>query len=177
MPDQPTPDPRASLRPGADQTGGTGQTGQTAGDDEARPASVVTAVRLIWALVALALVVSVLAVVYDDALADVWAGGQGLAADDTRVPPSFAPVVVVLFVVVASLILVLVAFLQGAHNWARHCLAGFVLLIAVATVAGVVAGPPAQFVVCCVLSLVLDAAILVLLYRPETSRFVTLGRG
>lgn len=141
--------------------------------DPGRPATVVLAVRLMLLLVLLALVVAVLAVVSDDAIARAWAGGQGLAADDTRVPPSFAPVVVVLFVVVSSLLLVLVSFLRGAHNWARHCLAGALILVAVATVAGIVAGPPVAFVVCCVLSLVIDAAVLVLLYRPETSRFLS----
>ncbi len=137
-----------------------------------RPTSVIRAVQLILLLVAIALVVSVLAVVFDDDLVAAWADSTGVSADDTRVPPSFAPVVVVLLVTVASLALVLMSFLLGGHNWARHCLAATFVLVAIATLSGLRTEPPMVFAVFAAVSLVLDVLIVVCLYRPATSTYV-----
>ena len=111
--------PASPARPaGPASPAGEGRAGM------ARPASVERASWVIWALVVVATAVTVLAVVRDDDLVAAWAGGQGRSVDDTRVPPSFTPVVVVLYVVISILLLVLLAFLRGGHNWARHCIAG-----------------------------------------------------
>ena len=139
---------------------------------EARPTSVTRAVQLVWLLVVLALAVTVLAVVFDDDLVAAW-GGQGVSADDTRVPPSFTPVVIVLFVVVSSLVLVLMALFRDGLNWARHCLAAGFVLIAIAALAGVRTDPPALFVVFSVVALLLVALLLVLLYLPTTHAYVS----
>ncbi len=137
-----------------------------------RPASVTRAVQLILLLVLLAAAVTVLAVTFDEDLVTAWAGGQGISADDTRVPPSFTPVVVVLFVVVSSLLLVLMAFLRDGHNWARHCLGAATGLIAVVVVAGTRTGPPTVFLVAALLALAIDVVLLVFLYLPTTSAYV-----
>lgn len=138
-----------------------------------RPTSVTRATQLIWLLVALALAATVLAVVFDSDLVAAWAGGQGLSVDDQRVPPSFTPVVIVLFVVLASLILVLMSFLRGGHNWARYCLAALVLFVVVATFGGIRTGPPTVFVVFSIVTLVIDVLILVCLVHPATNTYVS----
>ncbi|MDO9454732.1 hypothetical protein [Nocardioides sp.] len=137
----------------------------------ARPAAVTRAVRLVWVLVLLAAAVTVLAVVLDDDILRSTAGT--VSADDTRVPPSFTPVVIVLDVVVSSLVLVLLAFVQGGHNWARHCLAVSFVLLAVATAAVLRTAPPVEFVPPLAVWLALDGLLLYLLYRPETTAYVT----
>lgn len=139
---------------------------------EWRPTSVIRAVQMVWLLVALALAVTVLAVVFDDDLVAAW-GGQGVSADDTRVPPSFTPVVVVLYVVVSSLMLVLMALFRDGLNWARHSLAAGFVLIAIATLSGLRTEPPTLFVVLSAVALALVALLLVLLYLPATHAYVT----
>ena len=138
----------------------------------ARPASVERASWVIWALVVVATAVTVLAVVRDDDLVAAWAGGQGRSVDDTRVPPSFTPVVVVLYVVISLLLLVLLAFLRGGHNWARHCIAAGAALVAIAVVSGMRTDPPVEFVVAAIGILILAAVLLVLLYLPTTNAYV-----
>lgn len=136
-----------------------------------RPTSVTRASQVIWLLVLVATVSAALAVVRDDVLA-AWVGGQGRSPDDTRVPASFSPVVVVLYVVISSLLLVLLAFLRGGHNWARHCIAGGAGLAVVAVVAGFRTDPPAEFLIPAIAILVLAVTLLVLLYLPATNAFV-----
>ncbi len=126
---------------------------------------------LVWALVVFAAAISFLAVLLDDEILRA-TGGAGVSADDTRVPASYSPVVVVLYVVVAGLVLVLLAFLRGGHNWARHSLAVTFALLAVSTVAVLRAGVPVEFVPLLGAWLALDALVLYLLYRPETSAYV-----
>ncbi|MEO9324684.1 hypothetical protein ABFT23_14415 [Nocardioides sp. C4-1] len=135
------------------------------------PATMKRVVRLVWALVLLAGVMTVLAVVLDDQILDA-AGTPANNPDDTRVPPSYSPVVVVLYVTLAALVLVLLAFVRNAHNWARHCLAVTFVLLALAMVALLVAGPPVTFVPFVCVWLALDAALLHQLYRPESGAFL-----
>ncbi|WP_340538680.1 hypothetical protein [Nocardioides sp. GXZ039] len=144
-----------------------------------RPSTVTWAVRLVWALIVLAGVLAALSVVFEDELVRAF-GAAGATADDTRVPPSFAPVAVVLWVTVSSLLLVLTAMLLGGHVWGRHTLAATVALIAVGTVSAMLdSNPPAAAVLGGLLSLVLDVLIVVLLYRPETTAYLVPvgGRG
>ncbi|MBS43175.1 MAG: hypothetical protein CMH83_08465 [Nocardioides sp.] len=138
-----------------------------------RPRSVTWAVRLVLVMVLLAVVVTALAVVFDAELVEAWTGGEGLSADDTRVPASYLPVAVVLCLVVSVLLLVLVTFLRGGHNWARHCIAAAGVLSAVVVASALRVSPPAPFVALGVVFWLLDAALLVALYRPGTTCHVT----
>jgi hypothetical protein len=143
----------------------------TTGVTSERPASVTRLVRLVWVLVLLAAAMTVLAALLDDEIIRS-TSTAGTSADDTRVPPSFTPVVIVMDVVITSLVLVLLAFVSGGHNWARHCLALAFVLLAVATAAVLRTGPPGAFVPPAVVWLGLDGLLLYLLYRPETTAFV-----
>ena len=139
---------------------------------EERPGSLVRATQLIGLLLVLALLFTALAVVFDDELVATWAGEAQRSADDTRVPPSFTPVVVVLYAVVAILTLILTAFVRGGHNWARHTLAALIVLTAVGAVGGLRVGPPLVFVVGALVTLLVDLGILAALYHRDTSRFL-----
>ncbi len=150
-----------------------------------QPAAVKRAIALHWALVLLGLVTTVLTVVLRDDLIRSWAEGRpqdvgkllkshGLQAvmDGDIQPPAFAPVAIVLFVVVALLIWVLLAFFRSGYNWARISLTALLLMLAIGSIAGVRAGPPTTFVVLSVVSFVLEAAAIVYLWHPQTSQFV-----
>jgi hypothetical protein len=135
-----------------------------------RPASVDRAVLLLWGLVVVGLVVTVLVVVFRHELAEAWSAGH--PPDSAIKQPEFVPVVIVSYVVVAGLILTLVQFLRGGHNWARNSLAATVVFIGIATVAGLRTDPPAVFVVCAVVSLVYNAVLLFHLFHPATTAYV-----
>jgi hypothetical protein len=136
-----------------------------------RPPALTRVTQGVWLLVLLGAALAVLAVVLDDEIIRSTRAGT-VSADDTRVPPSFTPVVIVLDVVVSSLVLVLLAFVQGAHNWARHCLAVALVLIGVATVAILRTAPPVAFVPPVVVFLLLLGLLVYLLYRPALSAYV-----
>lgn len=128
------------------------------------------AVWLTWAQLVLLLVASVLSVVLDDELADAWQAGR---VDTGSVePPSIVPVVVVMLAVIGLLLYVLLEFFRSRHGWARVAITATLALLALGTLATLRIGPPALFVVVAVLSLVLDAAIVVALWRRETTGYL-----
>ena len=147
------------------------------------PAAVKRATWLLWALVLLGLVTTVLTVVLRDELIRSWAEGrpdirpllesQGLEAvkDGAVQPPAFVPVAIVLFVVVALLIWVLLAFFRNGYNWARISLAALLVSVAIGTVAALRAGPPTTFVVLSFVSFVVELAALAYLWHPQTNQY------
>lgn len=135
-----------------------------------RPAAVTLAVRLLWGLVGVGLVVTILVVVFWDQLVDAWSAGH--PPESTIKAPVFVPVVIVSYVTVAGLILTLLPFLRAAHNWARHSLAATVVFIMICTLAGLRTDPPVVFVACAVVSLVYNLVVLVLLYHRQTTAFL-----
>jgi len=140
-----------------------------------RPASVSRALALIWALVGVVLVMTALAVVFADDLVAATGMGGARSADDTRVSPSFEPVVITMVACLLITVLVFMAFFKGGHNWARHCLAAVMAGAALSTLAALRAGPPTLFVVGAVVMLLLEAALVVCLYHPATGRYVSVG--
>ena len=117
-------------------------------EQHSRPASVDRAVLLLWGLVIVGAAVTVLVIVFRHELADAWSAGH--PPDSAIKQPEFVPVVIVSYVVVAGLILTLVPFLRGGHNWARYSLAATVVFIIFSTVAGLRTDPPPVFVACAV---------------------------
>jgi hypothetical protein len=134
------------------------------------PNTVVRAVRLLWGLVGVGLVVTILVVVFWDQLVDAWSAGHPPSSSIKQ--PEFVPVVIVSYVVFAGLILSLIPFLRGGHNWARHSLAATVVFIAISTLAGLRTDPPPVFVVCAIVSLVYNAVLLFLLWHRDTTAYV-----
>lgn len=135
-----------------------------------QPTTVRRAVQLLAALVALAGATALLAAVRREDLLEAWVGGHPAATDIE--PPAFVPVAIVMFLVFAGLVGVLVPFFRGGANWARHSLAAFVVLVALATLAGLRTDPPAPFLLAAAASLLLDAALLFLLWHPGTTAYV-----
>ena len=134
------------------------------------PTSVTRAIQLLLGLLVAGAVVTVLVVVFREDLDEAWSAGH--PADSAIQPLEFVPVTIVLYVTVALLALTLIPFFRSGANWARHSLAAMVLLIAVSTLAVIRTDPPTLFVVLSIGSLVLDAAILLFLWHPSTSRFM-----
>ena len=149
---------------------GDGRVGDGGGQTFRPPASVVRSVRLLWGLVGVGLVVTVLVAVFWDQLVEAWSAGH--PPSSTIKQPVFVPVVIVSYVTFAGLILTLLPFLRGAHNWARHSLAATVVFIVVSTVAGLRTEPPPVFVACAVVSLAYNAVLLFLLWHKDTTAFV-----
>ena len=141
-----------------------------------QPRSMQRVGQVLLALLGLGALVAVLTVVLRQDLVDAWAAGnevriEGLAAN-TISPPAFVPVAITLFVVLALLLGVLYMFVRAGHNWARLALSVLMALLVFATVAGLRTGPPTVFVVLSLLSLVLDVAVLVLLWHRDTSAYM-----
>jgi hypothetical protein len=135
-----------------------------------RPTSVVAAVWLTWGLVALSMVIALLTVVFKDELKDAWESGRPDAGSVQ--PPAIVPVAVVMLIVVALVAVVILEFFRSRHGWARVALTGTVALMALATLATLRIGPPALFVVLSVVGLVLQAAVVVALWRRDTSAYL-----
>lgn len=141
-----------------------------------RPA---TLTRSLWAhaaLVALGVAATVLVRLLRDDLVVTWAqGGSGrlaaLEAGDIDAP-AFVPVAVVLCVVVVSLIWVLCSFVGHGYGWARLVLTGTVVFVAVATIAGIRTAPPTTFVVIGLVSFVIEAVALGLLWHRDTTAWI-----
>ena len=149
------------------------------------PSSMVNAQRALVALVALMGLGTVLTVLLEDSLIRAWAernagareilddGGMDALKASSISLPAFVPVVVVMFVVMLGLLGVLRVFLREGYEWARVSLVGVALLVGIA--AGLIAfreGPPAVFVVLCVVTLLVDLAFLAFLAHPDTTEFI-----
>lgn len=146
-----------------------------------QPASLI---RLLWTqrlLLVLGLLIVLLTWVREDDLIRAWAQGNagasqtlargGLAAVKAGniPPPAFVPLAVVLFVVLAALVWVLVAFVRLGYGWARLTVTGLLAFMAVATVAGLRTSPPTIFVALAAVSFAIELAMLALLWHRDTS--------
>lgn len=135
-----------------------------------RPTSVNRAIQLLFVLVAIGLAVTVLVVVFSDDLEEAWS--EGHPADSAIEPLEFVPVVIVLYIVIALLVLTLIPLFRSGANWARWSLGSIVAMVALSTVAVIRTEPPTLFVVLSIAGLVLDAAIMLFLWHPDTSRYL-----
>lgn len=149
-----------------------------------RPLSVTRTLQSLGALLALGLVAVVLTVVLEDQLIRSWAEGNPAVRETLQVggleavkngsirTPGFVPVAIVLFIVLAGLAAVLLAFFRQGHEWARVSLAVMLALTAIGTVAGLRTGPPAVFVVFSAAALLLEAVVLYFLFHRDTTAFL-----
>lgn len=148
------------------------------------PTTVTRATQVLFGLLGLGAVAAVLSVVLEDDLIRSWAednpsvrktlraGGLEAVRESSVHIPAFAPVAVVLFVVLAGLALVFIAFFRAGHSWARTCLAVLIAFTALGTIAGLQTVPPTIFVVFAGLSLVIEAVLVALLFHPATTAYL-----
>ena len=138
---------------------------------EQRPGSVMAAIWLLVALVALSGVTAVLSVVFKGDLIDAWAASE--SATSSVEPPSFVPVALTLFIVLALLAGVLIMFFRDGLNWARLALTALVVLMGIATLAGLRVHPPTLFLALSVLALVIDVGVVAFLWHKDTRAYCT----
>ncbi|MEZ5192831.1 MAG: hypothetical protein R2734_10085 [Nocardioides sp.] len=148
------------------------------------PGSVRGALWMLGGLVVLSGLTAVLTLVFRDDLVVTWAQGNGAAREildegglaaleDSSINiPAFGAVTVVLFVVFALLALVLASFLRWGHPWARYALTGVVAVMVFSAAVAISRSVPAMFVVISALALAVSVALLVFLWRPDTSDFL-----
>ena len=132
-----------------------------------RPVSVTRALYAQAILVLVCAVAAVATFVLGDELVQTWTERAGVAK-----PPSFAPVAIVAFVVYALLAWVLSALFRDGNNWARlslGALGAFTLLLMVVVFTH---DPPFVFQLLAALALLIDLALLVFLFHPETNLYV-----
>lgn len=149
-----------------------------------QPTSVTRASQVLYALLALGAVVALLSVVREDSLVRSWAEDNASVKDLYRTGgldavrassvhiPAFAPVAVVLYIVVAGLAWILGAFFRAGHGWARACLAVLLAFTAIGTVASLRTGPPVLFIVLAAAALLFEALLIALLLHPDTSGYL-----
>jgi hypothetical protein len=149
------------------------------------PGSVVNATRCLSALMGMMALGTVLTVLLQDDLIEAWAEGNPAAREILRDGglealkasslslPAFVPVIVVMFFVLMALLSVLRVFFREGYEWARLSLAGVGLLIGL-TVGLIVfrESPPALFLILCLVIIVVDLALLVLLFHRDTTEFI-----
>ena len=132
------------------------------------PSSVRLASRLLWVVIGLSGLTALLTVVMRQTLLDAWAVGK----PEDLTPPSFVPVAITMFVVVALLGWVLVVFFRGGHAWARWSIAALICFTAFVSVQSLWRDLPLAFDVVTAVSVVVEAALLVLLFHPDTNAFL-----
>ncbi|SDC95191.1 hypothetical protein [Nocardioides lianchengensis] len=148
------------------------------------PTTVTRTTQVLGVLLALGAVAAVLSVFLEDSLIRSWAehnpsvretfeqGGLDAVKDSPVQIPAFAPVAVVLFVVIAGLALVLLAFVRIGHLWARTCLAVLVAFTALGTIAGLRTDPPGLYVAFAAVSLVIEVVLVYFLFHRDTTAFL-----
>lgn len=134
-----------------------------------RSTVVVGASWLAIGAIAMTGVIALLTFVFENELIDAWAADRSDAG--AVEPPAFVPVAVTMFVVVALLAAVLVAFFREGHEWARVLLSALMVLIAASTIAILRSDPPMLFLVVAIVSLVIDLAATAALWHKDTRVF------
>ncbi|MCD6640947.1 MAG: hypothetical protein LT071_13655 [Nocardioides sp.] len=147
------------------------------------PGSVVNSLRVMWATVAVAAVITVLTWWRSDDLLLAWAAGnpsaqttlqdggiEALRASDSA--PDFVAIAVVAWSILALLALVLHAFLAGGHGWARVMLLANALTAVLVAVTCLVNDLPPVFDVLAGVLLVLSVAQVFFLWRKDTSAYL-----
>ena len=134
------------------------------------PASVKTAVKLIWANVALSILSTVVTFASLDSIIDT--GMQGTSGGDRDSIRLTVIVSAVIGLIIGVALAALFAyFIAKGANWARIVYTVLLGLGIVFGLFGLFGSQPVLLLVLSVLSLAISVAILYFLYRPESSRY------
>ena len=134
-----------------------------------RSVVVTGAIWLTAGAVGLAGLATLFTIVFKDELVDDWAADR--VDVGSVAPPAFVPVAVTMFLVVAMLAFVVLAFFRQGYEWARVLLSLIALVLALATLAVLQTSPPTLFLVVAIVSLVVDVAAVVALWHKDTRLF------
>lgn len=134
------------------------------------PASVKTAVKLIWASVALGVISTIVTFIFLNDIIDATVGdSSGVNRDAARSGAIIGAIVGLIFSVVIAVLFAY--FISKGANWARivyTVLLGIGILI---NLFGLLGSQPTVLLAITVLSLVLSVAILFFLYRPDSNTY------
>ncbi|RYJ04629.1 MAG: hypothetical protein EON52_15785 [Actinomycetales bacterium] len=134
------------------------------------PASVKTAISLIWAGVGLSILSSLLSIVFiDDLIDDVIGADSSIDRDAAQVGVIVGTVFSIAFGV--GLAILFIFFLKKGANWARIV---YTVLLGIGIVVGVVGllgSQPVVFLLLGLVGLVLNIATIVFLFRPDSNAF------
>jgi hypothetical protein len=152
------------------------------------PREMTWAIRLIVGLIAFSAVVVLVMVLRSDDLVRAWAEGnpsakriletEGLEAlinppNDNRVSaPAFIAPAITLFGVMAIMMGVLAVFLRNGFEWARITISFLVFISVVASVGGILTGPPVTISVLTVIAIVIAAGLLAVMWLPANTRYI-----
>lgn len=149
-----------------------------------RPVELTRALQALAALVVVGGITVLFVVLFRDSLARAWAEGNPAARELLRTggldavrkgtvrPPHFVAPAVTLYVVMLGLLWVLSQFLRNGFEWGRLGITVLLLGSAVASVGAILTDPPALFVVCTVLAIVIGVTSLVLMWLPPVTRYI-----
>lgn len=132
------------------------------------PQSVRVASALVWTIVALSGLTALLTVLLSNQMLEEWSVGK----PDDLTPPSFVPVALTMFVVLALLGWLLVVFLRHGYGWARWAIVALVIFAANVSFIGLRGDLPTLFVLLAVVALAVDVVTLVMLFHKDTSAFL-----
>ncbi|MER7555438.1 hypothetical protein ABTZ46_00760 [Nocardioides sp. NPDC126508] len=152
------------------------------------PREMTWAVRLVIGLIAFSAVVVVVMVLRSDDLVRAWAEGnssakriletEGLDAlinppNDNRVSaPAFIAPAITLFCVMAAMLGVLTVFLRNGFEWARIVITFLVFISVVASIGGIMTGPPVTITVLTVIAIIIAASLLAIMWLPANTRYI-----
>lgn len=131
-----------------------------------RPTAATASIWLTIAALVLSGISAVLTIAYRDELLAAWRAGRDDSSSIEQ--PSFVPVTLVMYVVVALLMWVLLMFFREGHTWARRSIIALFVLIGVGIVAVLRTDPPTLFFVLCGLTLVVTVAAIGCLLHKDT---------
>ncbi|WP_067858168.1 MULTISPECIES: hypothetical protein [Aeromicrobium] len=137
-----------------------------------RPASVATAVKLIWANVALSLLSAVLAFAMLDDLIDQAIDNAGSGATIDRDAARIGAIGAVVFglIIGVGLAALFAYFIGKGANWARIVYTVLIVIGVLGSLAQLGGQPPVLLVLSLV-SLAIGIAIVVFLYRPDSNAY------
>lgn len=134
------------------------------------PASVKTAVTLIWASVALGVISTIVTFIFlDDIIAAAVGANSGVDTDAIRTSTVIGAIVGLVFSVVLAALFAY--FISKGANWARIVYSVLLVLGILLNLFGLLGSQPAILIIITVISLVLSVAILFFLYRPDSNRY------
>lgn len=134
------------------------------------PASVKTAINLIWAGVGLSILSTLLTIVFMDDLVDDIVGADATIDRDTAQVSVIVGAVIGILLGVAIAIL-FIYFLKKGANWARIVYTVLLGLGIVFGLVGLLGSQPVVLLLLGLVALVLNIATIVFLFRPDSNAF------
>ncbi len=139
------------------------------------PPAIKTAVNIVWAVVAISVVSTILTVLFLDDLVAAAATAAGADLNAAKADAARSTIIVsaiIGFLIFGALWILLGIFLRRGANWARIVLTVLAAIDLVFGLFNLTLGQPAVFLVLSVISMLLYVALLVFMWRRESSDYI-----